>query len=248
MAFPCTSLLGSIYGQFFLPLMIFPQKNGLPKKYDSLGTLARQGKTKVFNVFWSVYWWPYSFKMWRLCYLKQLSFKVDAVIRKYRPVREGLSSLFESPQWHMWLQHQRGGRFHNQGRERTCAVLFISRPTSHFAHKWQYSRECPVCSGKKYKGERILWCYPSSKAPLVWPCAWYSPRLHGVLRGVTKQLLNLWLSPSRYKKPWFRGNKTKAIDKRLKNMKPPDFIQRLPRKLETSRAYFKASELQAWLL
>ena len=31
-------------------------------------------------------------------------------------------------------------------------------------------------------------------------------------------------------------------------MRPPDFIQRLPRQLETSRAYFKASELQAWLL
>ena len=72
--------------------------------------------------------------------------------------------------------------------------------------------------------------------------------MHGVLLGVTKQLLNLWLSPSRYKKPWFIGNKTKAIDKRLKEMKPPDFIQRLPRELETSRAYFKASELQAWLI
>lgn len=72
--------------------------------------------------------------------------------------------------------------------------------------------------------------------------------MHGVLLGVTKQLLNLWLSPSRYKKPWFIGNKTKAIDKRLKDMKPPDFIQRLSRELETSRAYFKASELQAWLL
>lgn len=72
--------------------------------------------------------------------------------------------------------------------------------------------------------------------------------MHGVLLGVTKQLLNLWLSPSRYKKPWFIGNKTKSIDKRLKDMKPPDFIQRLPRELETSRAYFKASELQAWLL
>ena len=72
--------------------------------------------------------------------------------------------------------------------------------------------------------------------------------MHGVLLGVTKQLLNLWLSPSRYKKPWFIGNKAKAIDKRLKDMKPPDFIQRLPRELETSRAYFKASELQAWLL
>lgn len=72
--------------------------------------------------------------------------------------------------------------------------------------------------------------------------------MHGVLLGVTKQLLNLWLSPSKFKKPWFIGNKTKAIDKILKDMKPPDFIQRLPRQLETSRAYFKASELQAWLL
>lgn len=72
--------------------------------------------------------------------------------------------------------------------------------------------------------------------------------MHGVLLGVTKQFLNLWLSPSKFKKPWFIGNKTKAIDKRLKDMKPPDFIQRLPRQLETSRAYFKASELQAWLL
>ena len=47
--------------------------------------------------------------------------------------------------------------------------------------------------------------------------------MHGVLLGVTKQLLNLWLSPSIYKKPWFIRNKTKAIDKRLKDMKPPDF-------------------------
>ncbi|PFX13893.1 hypothetical protein AWC38_SpisGene21989 [Stylophora pistillata] len=72
--------------------------------------------------------------------------------------------------------------------------------------------------------------------------------MHGVLLGVTKQLLNLWLSSSKHKKPWFIGHKTKTIDKRLKEMKPPDFIQRLPRQLETSRAYFKASELQAWLL
>ena len=72
--------------------------------------------------------------------------------------------------------------------------------------------------------------------------------MHGVLLGVTKQLLNLWLSPAKYKMPWFIGHKTKTIDKRLKEMKPPDFIQRLPRQLETRRAYLKASELQAWLI
>lgn len=49
--------------------------------------------------------------------------------------------------------------------------------------------------------------------------------MHGVLLRVTKQFLDLWLPPSRYKKPWFIGNKTKAIDKRLKYIEPPNFIQ-----------------------
>lgn len=53
---------------------------------------------------------------------------------------------------------------------------------------------------------------------------WFDLVLDMLLR-VTKQFLNLWLPPSRYKKPWFIGNKTKAIDKRLKYMEPPNFIQ-----------------------
>lgn len=53
---------------------------------------------------------------------------------------------------------------------------------------------------------------------------WFDLVLDVLLR-VTKQFLNLWLPPSRYKKPWFIGNKTKAIDKRLKYMEPPNFIQ-----------------------
>lgn len=42
--------------------------------------------------------------------------------------------------------------------------------------------------------------------------------MHGVSLGVTKQLLNLWLSSTKHKKPWFIGHKTKAIDKKLKEM------------------------------
>ena len=53
---------------------------------------------------------------------------------------------------------------------------------------------------------------------------WFDLVLDVLLR-VTKQFLNLWLPPSRYKKPWFIGNKTKAIDKRLKYKEPPNFIQ-----------------------
>ena len=102
-------------------------------------------------------------------------------------------------------------------------------------------------TGKRFKGFYDV----TSLAKLPWfnlVLGIVPDYMHGVLLGVTKQLLNLWLSSSKYKKPWFIGNKVKAIDKRLKAMKPPDFIQRLPRQLETSRAYFKASELQAWLL
>ncbi len=106
---------------------------------------------------------------------------------------------------------------------------------------------CAVESGNRVKGFYDV--TPLAKLPWFDMVLGIVPDyMHGVLLGVTKQFLNLWLSSTKHKKPWFIGNKTKSIDKRLKNMTPPDFIQRLPRQLETSRAYFKASELQAWLL
>jgi hypothetical protein len=68
--------------------------------------------------------------------------------------------------------------------------------------------------------------------------------MHGVLIGMTKQLLNIWLSGNSYKEPWFIGHKVKSIDKCLKEMKPPEYVQRLPRSLETNKSYLKATELQ----
>lgn len=72
--------------------------------------------------------------------------------------------------------------------------------------------------------------------------------MHGVLMGVTKTLLLKWFSPSQSKQPFFVGNHIRAISKRLVTIKPPDYIERLPRDLEKHFAHFKATELQAWLL
>lgn len=72
--------------------------------------------------------------------------------------------------------------------------------------------------------------------------------MHGVLMGVTKTLLLKWFSPSQSKQPFFVGNHFRAISKRLMTIKPPDYIERLPRDLEKHFAHFKATELQAWLL
>ena len=72
--------------------------------------------------------------------------------------------------------------------------------------------------------------------------------MHGVLMGVTKTLLSKWFSPSQSKQPFFIGNHLRGISKRLTGIKPPDYVERLPRDLEKHFAHLKATELQAWLL
>ena len=72
--------------------------------------------------------------------------------------------------------------------------------------------------------------------------------MHGVLMGVTKTILSKWFSPSQSKQPFFIGNHLHSISKRLTGIKPPNYIERLPRNLEKHFAHLKATELQAWLL
>lgn len=50
------------------------------------------------------------------------------------------------------------------------------------------------------------------------------------------------------KKTFFIGNHIRSISRRLTGIKPPDYIERLPRNLEKHFAHLKATELQAWLL
>eukprot|EP00112_Aurelia_sp_Birch-Aquarium-sp1_P025623 Seg8607.1 transcript_id=Seg8607.1/GoldUCD/mRNA.D3Y31 product="hypothetical protein" protein_id=Seg8607.1/GoldUCD/D3Y31 len=72
--------------------------------------------------------------------------------------------------------------------------------------------------------------------------------MHGCLLGVTKTLMQLWFSPTNRAEPFFIGSLLKEIAKDLSALKPPDFIERLPRDLEKHFSHFKASEYHAWLL
>lgn len=72
--------------------------------------------------------------------------------------------------------------------------------------------------------------------------------MHGLLLGITKNLLGKWFSPTQSGRPYFVGKELKTLSKCLCNISPPDFIERLPRDLEKHYSHFKATELQAWLL
>lgn len=72
--------------------------------------------------------------------------------------------------------------------------------------------------------------------------------MHGVLMGVTKNLMYKWFSSTHSKNTYFVGKSIKKISKRLQGLQPPDYVERLPRDLEKHYPHFKATELQAWLL
>lgn len=57
-----------------------------------------------------------------------------------------------------------------------------------------------------------------------------------------------WFSPTNSGKDYFVGKKLKVISKRLMSIKPPDFLERLPRDLEKHYSDLKATDYQAWLL
>jgi hypothetical protein len=53
--------------------------------------------------------------------------------------------------------------------------------------------------------------------------------MHGVLLGITKLLLKLWISPSFAKEDFSVASLSEVIDSRLLQIKPPSFITRVPR-------------------
>ena len=72
--------------------------------------------------------------------------------------------------------------------------------------------------------------------------------MHGILLGVTKTLMYKWFSPTNSGKDYFIGKELKTISKRLMSIKPPDFLERLPRDIEKHYSNLKATEYQTWLL
>lgn len=72
--------------------------------------------------------------------------------------------------------------------------------------------------------------------------------MHCILLGIVKTLMNKWFSAVESGKAYFIGKHLKQISERLYKIKPPYYIERLPRDLEKHYSHFKATELQAFLL
>lgn len=63
--------------------------------------------------------------------------------------------------------------------------------------------------------------------------------MHCVLLGVCRQLLKLWVKTKNKKEIWYIGKKILQVDDRLISIKPPEEIQRTPRRIETTLQYWK---------
>lgn len=71
--------------------------------------------------------------------------------------------------------------------------------------------------------------------------------MHGVLLGVHKLLLELWLLPKFGKDNFIFQDKQELVNKRLLGIKPTLNITRLPRSIQDMK-YWKASEFRSFLL
>ena len=69
-----------------------------------------------------------------------------------------------------------------------------------------------------------------------------------VLEGVTKWLLNMWMSSKNHGKPFYLGASLKTIDALLVKQCPPHEFSRPTRTIIKDVRYWKASEYRTWLL
>ncbi|CAG5078015.1 Protein of unknown function, partial [Cotesia congregata] len=71
--------------------------------------------------------------------------------------------------------------------------------------------------------------------------------MHCIYLGITKKLMSLWFDSKYHSENFSMRDHIAAIDKKIKSIKPPNFSVRLPRSVSDFK-YWKASELQCWLL
>ncbi|XP_042149211.1 uncharacterized protein LOC121837608 [Ixodes scapularis] len=73
--------------------------------------------------------------------------------------------------------------------------------------------------------------------------------MHCVLQGVVRQVTELLFSSTSSRQAYYIGTRASVVkvDKRLRSIKPPHCITRLPRSIE-ERGFWKASEWKQWLL
>ena len=72
--------------------------------------------------------------------------------------------------------------------------------------------------------------------------------VHAVLLGIVKTLMNKWFSPTESGNDYFIGKELDHISERFSKLRPPHFVERLPRDLKRNYNHFKATELQSFLL
>eukprot|EP00732_Lithocolla_globosa_P002372 Lithocolla_globosa_v1_NODE_1540_length_2497_cov_7.753071.p1 type:complete len:572 gc:universal NODE_1540_length_2497_cov_7.753071:484-2199(+) len=73
--------------------------------------------------------------------------------------------------------------------------------------------------------------------------------MHGVCLGVNRSTLNLWFSSKNSKQSYYQGSaKLRLVDDRLRAIKPPQFITRVPRSMKKHLKYWKAAEHLNWIL
>ena len=71
--------------------------------------------------------------------------------------------------------------------------------------------------------------------------------MHAILEGISRRLLSTCLDSKNHSRRYYLGRVTEEIDKRLKQIKPPQEFRRSPRSLSSFKQW-KASEFRAWLL
>lgn len=72
--------------------------------------------------------------------------------------------------------------------------------------------------------------------------------MHGIFLGLTKLLLRLWFDPLLANELYSLSGMLHVIDARLTNMRPPSFVQRMPRAIKTHLSLWKAQEYKLWLI
>ncbi|KAJ1532215.1 hypothetical protein ONE63_000835 [Megalurothrips usitatus] len=72
--------------------------------------------------------------------------------------------------------------------------------------------------------------------------------MHGVFLGVCKLLMKLWFSSEYNQFEFSLNNLVQLVDARLKLIRPPSFVQRVPRSIEKHLKHWKASEYKLWMM
>ena len=72
--------------------------------------------------------------------------------------------------------------------------------------------------------------------------------MHCVLEGVTKWMLEKWVTSSSHRCAYYIGRSIKKIDSLLLDLHPPHDFSRAPRSISRHRKHWKASEFRNWLL